>query len=203
MRNRTLFGRRSQERDGETIAVMSRLTSRAERPIFVSTASATVGNTVNETSIVGTGVGSMTLPADYLTIGKVLRITVSGYYSTKAAAAGTLRVRIKLNSIGAVTILDTGASTMTDNVTNAYWSIRPLDIICRNTGALTGEVIGQGQIVYSTSVAGGLVDDFTPLTAAVSVNTTLVQVILVTVQWGTADAGNTITSTNVVVTEVG
>ena len=156
--------------------------------IFTQTASTTVVNTVTETSLIGTGVGTLTLPANFLVLGKTIRITSKGFHSSTGSTP--IRIRVKL---GSTTVLDTGSHS-SHNDTNALYEIEAI-ITCRTTGA-SGTVFSQG--VYEEV---GSTLDRVPMsnTTTTTINTTTSQVITITVEWGTADSGNTITSTNTIV----
>ena len=158
--------------------------------IFVSTSSATVANTVTETSIIGTGSGTLTLPANFFTIGKTLKFTLYGMIATLVTP--TLRIKVKL---GATVIIDTTAATLaTITGTNLFFTEWMLT--CRTTGA-GGTVFGQGLAFYFTGITG-LSGIASPSTATSSIDTTTTQVFDISVTWGTASASNTITSTNFV-----
>ena len=177
---------------GKKIAqVVNSTTSFMPGVLFTATASATVANTGTETSILGTGVGTKTLAASTLIAGKTVRVTVRGHYSTKAAVAGTLDIKVKA---GAVTLFSTGAQTMTDNQTTQGFEVYG-SFTCRTTGG-SGTVFGQGQTRYSAALIPTIAGMVT--TATVTVDTTASNAIDVTATWGTADAGNTITGTNVI-----
>jgi hypothetical protein len=64
--------------------------------LFSSTATVTVAATTVETSIIGSGSGSLTLPANYLTAGKTIRFSLRGLYSTPTLSVGNILVKIKL-----------------------------------------------------------------------------------------------------------
>lgn len=157
--------------------------------IFVQTASKTVANTTTETTLNSTGVGSLSLPTNFFVIGKKIRIVARGYRST-ANPSGTLRIRVKL---GATTILDTTALTATNGLTNRAWELNGV-IVCRTTGA-AGTVMAQGRchMAQTTTTA-----NFWEMlnTSTIVIDTTAAQAITVTAQWGTADASNTITCSN-------
>lgn len=158
-------------------------------PIFVSTSSATVANTVTETTLVGSGVGSATLAANSLIAGRGIRVRADGYIGTHSTA-GTVRIRVKY---GSTTVLDTGAQTMTNSLSNRRWSVDAL-IMTRTTGA-SGTVIGQGAFEYNTAATtAGAIDMVA--TATTTIDTTASQAISMTIEWGTANAANTITCTN-------
>lgn len=167
------------------------------RLLYTSTASATVANTTTETSIIGTGVGTLDMPAtaveaDPVTTvpfwfpGKTIRVRVMGYAS---CATGKLRYRVKL---GSVVVLDTTAIDVT-GIANVRVLIQA-DITCRTTGA-SGTVMAQGQSLLDDGI--GLT--FPPSTSTVTVDTTASASLGVLATWQVADAGNTITTTNVTV----
>ena len=159
--------------------------------VFVQTASATVASSTTETTIIGTGTGSLTLPANYFTAGKT--ITFQMYGTIGSILTPTLRIKAKL---GTVTLIDTTAATLTTITGTNLFSTEGM-ITCRSTGA-TGAFIGQGLALYYTGVSG-LAGIASPSTATSAVDTTVAQTFDITVTWGTSSASNTITSTNFVV----
>ena len=159
--------------------------------LFTSTADATVTNTVIETTIIGSGVGTTTLPGSFFAVGKTIRITVRGKYSD-AIVPGTLNIKIKY---GTTVLLTTGAQTPTGTLTNEGFEVSGI-ITCRTTGA-TGTVYSQGDFINYTAATTHASWEMTN-TAATTIDTTASAALDVTVTWGTADAGNTITSTNVI-----
>lgn len=156
--------------------------------IFTQTQSVTVANTVTETALTGTGVGTLTLPANFLIAGKTIRITARGIHS--ATGSPTIQIKIKL---GSTTILDTGANN-SGTSTNTEFALDGI-ITCRTTGA-SGTLMGQGAYREDDVNANlfGMVN-----TATTTIDTTVSQAISVTAQWGTASSDNTITLTNLMV----
>lgn len=157
--------------------------------LFIQTANATVSNTVSETTLVGTGVGSATLPANFFTVGKTLRLTMRGINST-ATPAGTLTFRIKL---GATTIISSAAETLTNGLTDMGWDIQA-DITCRTTGS-SGTVRGQGKVFEATGT-GTSAHWMLASTSDTTINTTVSNAVDITVEYSTADASNSISATN-------
>lgn len=158
----------------------------ASSRVFTQTASVTVANTAAETSLVGSGVGSVTLPANFFTIGKVLRVNGWGYHS--AAANPSIEIKIKL---GSTIILDT-TSVASNNSTNQEIRFES-NIVCRTTGA-SGTVIGQGRYEELTHLDVPMVN-----TGTATIDTTASQVIDVTAQWSTASSSDSITVTNLTI----
>lgn len=159
--------------------------------LFTQTADSTVENTTTEGTIVGTGVGTTTLPADYFVIGKSFRIKVMGHIASTGTP--TLQLKVKL---GAVEVIDTGAVAL-GAITGTRLFILEAFITCRTIGA-TGTVQGQGNFVYYS--ASGQVEGIDDANTGTStVDTTGSLAIDVTADWGTANAANIITSTNLVI----
>ena len=159
------------------------------RSLYTATASGTVANTVTETTLIGSGVGSLTLPANYYSgAGRTLYVYASGYYSNTGTP--TLNIRLKH---GATALAATGAVTTTTGATNWEWSFSGY-VTCRTTGA-TGTVILQGEFLINTS-ATAVARYAMVNTATVTIDTAATQVLGLTAQWGTASASNTITATN-------
>lgn len=157
---------------------------------FTSTASATVGNSASEATLIGSGVGTLTLSADFLIAGRSLEIIAEGYLSTQAVP-NTINLKIKL---GSTQILATGVQTPTGSITTRQWRIHAI-ITCRSTG-VSGTVIGQGDFLHHTTTGLLSINWEMPLTTTVTINTTTTQAIDLTATWGGANAGDTITCTN-------
>lgn len=157
-----------------------------QRTLFTQTQSVTVANTVTETTIIGTGTGSVTLPANYGLLGKNILIEGFGYHS----AGGNPTIQIRIYK-GSTLLLDTTAVT-SGNGTNNLIQIRA-NICWRSTTS----VFAQG--FYQES--GGGSNNFEMVnTAATTVNATA-EALNITATWGTAAVGNTITLTNLTIRE--
>jgi hypothetical protein len=152
--------------------------------LFTQTADATCANTTTETTLTSTGVGTLTLPANFFVAGKTIKLQAYGFHSSTSGTTVTIRIKL-----GSTTILTATGTSGPD--TNAG-IIMDTVITCRTTGA-SGTVSGQG--VYTEI---GNSPNFRQMTntAAVTVDTTTSQAISMTAQWGAASAGRTITVTN-------
>lgn len=115
--------------------------------LFVQTSDKTVTNTVTETSMLGTGVGSLTLPAGYFdAAGKVLLVDISGIYSTPAVVASSVLIKIKIGS----TVLASGTTTaLATGATGLRFSGKSF-ITCRTSGA-SGVLSIDAAINYNVS----------------------------------------------------
>lgn len=159
--------------------------------LFTQTADVRVTATNAETTLVGTGVGSVTLPANYLVAGRTLRIRASGFITGINGGAENVTIAFKL---GATTIV-TGVRAFT-NSWNSGGFTAEATITCRTTGA-GGTVAAQG---WGTAgvVSNAAVIPF-PTLAVVAVDTTASHAASVTLQFGTNSASNDVTCTNLTI----
>lgn len=162
-----------------------------QRTLFVQTTNKTVANSVAETTLIDGGVGNLVIQSNTLKVGDTVMIALQGFHS--AVSNPTIRVRVKMNGIGSVVLLDTGA-VLTANSTNDLCELSAL-LTVRSLG-LTGSIIGHG---YWQELGAGANNFQMINTGAITFDSTTDQTIDVTVEWGTASASNTITITNVVV----
>jgi len=161
----------------------------AGSPLFVQTASVTVtGN--SEVTLIGSGVGSLTIPANWFTAaGSVMDVCHSGILTTNAVP-GTIRLRLKF---GATVIADTGAVTPVVSLTTSAYE-NCLRLTARTVGAM-GTIMVSNIFPTAGTTPGAI--SFTNPTpgTAVTVDTTATQVVDLTVLFSLA-ATNSITSTN-------
>lgn len=178
---------------GLLTAAQSSFPSASRVAMFAETGNASISNTTNETSLIGSGVGSTTIPANSLKVGQTITIRILGVQRTSGTP--TFRVKVKL---GGTTILDSGAQAQVSSAAADRVAYISCTLTVISTGA-SGTVIGQGQHIWgpSTASVGSLVT-----ASAITVDTTAALAIDVTGQYGTASTNNLWTTTNaVIVTE--
>ena len=166
--------------------------------LFAQTAdSIPVVNTAVETTIIGAGVGSLTVPANGFQIGDSFTCSLDGLVTCGSSA--TLHIRIK--TLAGILLADTGiidmsAATTRPWIMNLYFTIRTL-------GAPTVASISSGGLFSyirngGTQFEGYVLSSINNTTFSTTVNNTLV----ITAQWDTAAAGNSITTRNFTLTKV-
>ena len=156
-------------------------------PLFAQNNSVTVGNTVTETSVVGSGAGSMALPANFFIEGRSLVLRAAGFHSS--VANPDIRWRVKLDG---VTFLDSG-NFNTGAGNNESFLLEAL-FTCRSAGN-NGTFIAQGSYIEFGTNSVGLV-----MLAPANMNTEGSLTLDVSAEWGTANATNTLTVTNLLLT---
>jgi hypothetical protein len=144
--------------------------------LYVSEATTSFSNTVTETTIIPSGTGSLTLPANTFEDGSILRITGRGAMS---CGAGTLTIIVKLggSSLASVTI-----APPADGASRAFDFEMLLN--CNATG-VSGSVLSEGEVSHNTSTTA---KSFVNWTGSSTVNTTTSQVLDVTATFSSANA---------------
>jgi hypothetical protein len=155
-----------------------------------STADGTaVANTTTETIIFP----NITIPANYMQDGRVLRLTAFGKLSTTGTP--TMTFAIRWGGVSGTVLATSEAITMGSGVTNANWSLDAL-VQTRSNGA-TGSLFVMGNVTIhtaSTTVASNVfgVSGFDAPTA-VTVDLTADTALSLTADWSAASASNTLT----------
>jgi hypothetical protein len=148
--------------------------------------SATVVNTITETSILDGGVGSLIVPENYFSPGDSFHVKIGGIVS--ANNGNTITIKIKTGS----DILGTDTITFTNGVTNKSWEFN-CDFTIRTIGGPTvGSIMSNGVFTYNvgSDIYGG---GFSSLNST-TFDTTIANTLNFTVTWGTASTGNSIYS---------
>lgn len=157
----------------------------AQKQTFAQTATATVSSTDNETTIISSGTGSLTIPASAWYAGKSFRILVQGFYSTDASSPSNPIFKIKL---GSTVIAQTSTLFLGSNKSNKAYELRAV-ITCRSTGA--------SGTVYTMGIIDGEDDLLTKInngTGATTVNLSTDQTLDITVDPSDNAAGNSVSA---------
>lgn len=181
----------SLNNDGDVLPAPADQTGSGATALFTATADATVGNTTTETTLFGSGSGSLTLSANYLTTGKTVAVRMWGYITTNVTP--TFRLRLKLGS----TVIADSVAVATPNIgATARPFIVDAIITCRTTGA-TGTVMAQVEyLIGGTASSLTVATEGSETNAAVTIDTTATQAVDLMATWGAANAQNTVTVTN-------
>lgn len=127
------------------------------------------------------------MPANFLTVGRVVRLNARGVYGTLVAVAGNLTLDL---IAGATVLATTGAQALTVNLANLYWEMDAA-FVCVTTGA-GGTVEAQGKAILETT---GLLSNVEGMqnAATVGLDTTAAKNLGVRVTFSVANAANTVT----------
>jgi hypothetical protein len=158
--------------------------------LFVQTGNSTViTNTALEKTLINGGIGTLTVPANGFSVGDSFRGIFGGVMN--AANNQTIRVRVKA---GAVVLLDSGVQNLGNSIINDIFSLN-IDFTVRAIGAAgVASIVSLGGFHY-TKTNNASVQGFAFNTVNnTTFNTTVSNTLDVTVQWGAANAGNSIYS---------
>ena len=167
------------------------------RGLFAQTAlGPLITNTTVETSLIGPGVGSLSVPPNFFKVGDSFVAKMCGYVS--AANADTIHIRVK--SDGNV-IADAGVFAM-KITTDKYFELT-IDFTVTKIGvAGVAELFTNGQYMYNHNAAGEIAGNNFALITTTIFDTTVLNALSITAQWGAANASNKIQSQNFVLTKM-
>jgi hypothetical protein len=148
-----------------------------------------VGTT--QTTLLGSIVGSPSLEAGMLRIGRSIRFTASGTLTTSAATVPTFRLRVKKGTVSMAEVLITVAASQT----NATWSWTTT-LNTRTLGA-PGNVFSRSIFYYYNTVTALVVGS--PEGTSGNVDTTATENVDFTIEFGNSTVGNSIACENVTV----
>lgn len=162
--------------------------------------SAQVDGTALNTSVAATSIlpaaARFTLPANFMAIGKVLRLRAWGRVST--FTSGTLTLDVRMGPTSTIVVFNGGAVAMVISLTNKSWQLETL-LTCRSIGAATtATLFGQGLLTSSAVVgsSGGaassaILPDSAPA-AGTGFDSTVSNVVDLFATWSVSSASNSI-----------
>jgi hypothetical protein len=151
--------------------------------------SVAVSATTVESTLINNGVGSITIPENGFSVGDSFHVVVIGHISCVGAA--TLHIRIK--TVSGILLAETGVMAM-ETATNKHWKL-DVNFTVRRIGVATvGSIVSGGLFAYTKNsglnfegVNFSIVNDTT-------FDTTIDNTLVITAQWNTNNAGNSIYS---------
>jgi hypothetical protein len=150
--------------------------------------SATISGTTSESSIVGTGIGSLSVPANGFSVGDSFNCTMIGHLSSKNN--DTLTIKVKS---GSVILGQMGAITM-PQCTNQHYHLQIYFTIRTIGGAGTSSIMSGGNFTYSKDASNTFEgEDFSELNNS-TFDTTINNSLDITAQWSSSDVANSIYS---------
>lgn len=165
--------------------------------LYAQTALGTnIAATTIETSLIGTGVGTLTVPANAFSVGDSFTAKMCG--SLSCANSETLHIRVK--SDGNV-IIDAGVFTL-NITTNKYFELA-LDFTVTKLGiAGVAELFANGQFSYNKNASSNLDGNNFALIDNTVFDTTVTNTLTITAQWGSSNINNSIQSQNFVLQKI-
>jgi hypothetical protein len=183
---------------GKTIVTIPGIPATNSYGLFAQTANgAPVTATIVETSIIGAGVGTLSVPANSFQIGDSFQASLDGIIS----CVGTATLHIHVKTLTGVVLADTGIINM-DAATIKSWLLT-LYFTIRNVGGATVASISSGGLFSyiknsGINFEGFVLSNINNTTFDTTINNTLI----ITAQWNTNNAGNSIQSQNFTLTKI-
>ena len=175
---------------GETVVTIPGAPSTVSYGLFAQTAnSTTITNTTSESSLINGGVGTLTIPANGFQVGDSFSGVLIGHLSCISTA--TLQIRIKTAS--GILLADTGVMAMSA-ATSKHWKLN-VDFTVRTLGAATVASIASGGLFAYTKNSGLNFEGVNfSIVNNTTFDTTVSNTLVITAQWNTNNAGNSIYS---------
>lgn len=144
--------------------------------------------TTLESTLIGTGVGALSVPANFFQVGDSYVARLIGHIS----CVGTATIEIRIKS-GSVLLADTGVVEL-DTTTNKHWMIEVNFTIRSLGGAGVGSIASGGLFSYIKNAGLNFEGENFSIVNNTTFDTTIINNLDVTAQWNTNNAGNTIYS---------
>ena len=158
--------------------------------VFAQTGnSTTITATTTEGTLIGSGVGSLTVSANSFQVGDSFKGVIIGHLS----CVGTATLHIRIKTASGILLVDTGAMTM-NATTNKHWKL-DFDFTVRQIGAVTVASIASGGLFAYTKNSGLNFEGVNfSIVNNTTFDTTVSNTLDITAQWNTNNAGNSIYS---------
>lgn len=166
--------------------------------LFVQTQTGgkTVTNTATETSSLGTGIGSRMVEANRLKVGNRIMIRGRGVYSTPVLGLTcTIAIRVKMNS---TVVAQVTTTSLTLGVTNQAFKFE-CEVVVNAIGP-AGKVVCGGEASYTTLPGSKVFDDLDNAGVETTIDTTIGQMLDVTLQWDAASTTRSVRTTLATIT---
>lgn len=157
--------------------------------LFAQTESSTViTDTTTESSLIGSGVGSLSIPADGFAVGDSFHAKLIGHISCNQSA--TIRIRTKTDSI---LLGDTGVINLA-TATDKHWEINIYFTIKAIGGAGVASIASGGIFSFVKNAGTSFEGSNFLFVNDTDFDTTISNTLEITAEWGDASTSNSIYS---------
>ena len=175
---------------GETVVNIPGNVPTTNYGLFAQTQSSTpISGTNLETSLISSGVGTLTVPANGFQVGDSFNGVLIGHLS----CVGTATLHIRVKTASGILLADTGVMAM-NATTNKHWKL-DVNFTVRTLGAPTVASIASGGLFAYTKNSGLNFEGVNfSIVNNTTFDTTVLNTLVITAQWNTNNAGNSIFS---------
>jgi hypothetical protein len=158
--------------------------------LYTQTSSSTpVTATAVESSLLDGGLGTLTIPANGFQVGDSFAGVLIGHLS----CVGTATLQIRVKTASGILLADTGAMAMSA-ATSKHWKL-DVNFTVRTLGAPTVASIASGGLFAYTKNSGLNFEGVNfSIVNNTTFDTTVLNTLVITAQWNTNNAGNSIYS---------
>lgn len=155
-----------------------------------------VVNTLVETTILGTGLGSLSVPENFFQVGDTFQLKICGNINAQNNAKLTIRLHANGIDIGSTGLLSLVAST------SKVWELTAIFTIRAIGGAGVGILSTNGNFNYKGNASSSFEGINFSNIDTTTFDTTIVNVLDVVAQWGTASLLDSINTTQAILTKL-
>ena len=158
--------------------------------LFTQTSTSTpISGTTAELSLIDGGVGSLTIPENGFKVGDSFKAILIGHLS----CVGTATLQIRVKTASGILLADTGVMAM-NVTTNKHWKLE-VDFTIRQLGvANIGSIASGGLFAYTKNSGLNFEGVNFSIVNNTTFDTTTLNTLVVTAQWNTNNASNSIYS---------
>ena len=159
--------------------------------------SVAVGGATNTGSLLGTGIGTLTVPANTFVAGDSFKLNLGGHID----AINGKKLRVIVSSTAGAIFADTNQITM-PNCTNQHWNLEIVFTIRKLGGPIDAQIASSGVFLYTKDASTAFEGDNFSLVNSTTFDTTVSNTLKVEVSWDTTDVGNSIYSETGILTKI-
>jgi hypothetical protein len=157
--------------------------------LFAQTASSTpITATTTETSLIGTGQGTLTVPANKFAVGNSYHAKLIGHLSCGNNETIQIKAKSNGNTLGDTGIITLSTATTKHWELNVYFTIRALGV------ATVASIASGGVFSYTKNAGTSFEGTNFSIIENTTFDTTINNTLTITAQWGSTNAANTIYS---------
>ena len=185
------LGVQAQDIGGKTVVTVVQGLPATNYGLYSQTAnSPLITGTIVQSTLIGTGVGTLSVPANGFFVGASFRADLGGVINT----ANNQTIRIRVKTAAGVIFLDSGVQNISGSISNGIWTLTINFTIRQIGGVNVASIVTLSRFTYAKTV-NGTIEGFAFNTVnSTTFDTTILNTLEVTAQFGSNNAGNSMYS---------
>lgn len=166
--------------------------------LYTQTAdSAVIGGATQTGPLIGTGVGSLTVPANGFSVGDSFKLNMGGHLD----ALNNKKLTISVAASGSVILASTNQIIM-PACTDEHWNLEIIFTVRSLGAAGVASIVSSGYFMFTKDASNSYEGENFSLINNTTFDTTISNTLSVKASWDTADVGNAIYSESCVLTKI-